>query len=357
MVLGLVWPIACGSPAPSAAPAPEAIPAAAPGAPATAPALTLQVSPAPVQGLCEPSGAARAADGSIWVVDDDQPDRVFAWQPGAPAATPHLLQAPGGLDLKDPEGLSVADDGALWIVGSHSRSRKGKVGDRAAVVRGVPADGAVQVTHQTDGLRPGKDPHELQPLLDGVARVCPGCALSAGDLDVEGAAWDDGRLLLGLRAPLAGRHAVVVATRADDTLRGLPADRVVEAAWTLDLGGRGVRDLARRPGGDWLVLAGDTGDGPAAPALYAWTPGADPVLLGELTTALGGTPEAVVPVGADAAWLLVDEGARLKAALAPGGPHAHGPADDLKLRCGHQAPAAGDHWAHALRVGWSVALP
>jgi hypothetical protein len=127
---------------------------------------------------------------------------------------------------------------------------------------------------------------------------------------------------------------------------GAPLPAVVRDAWSLDLGGRGIRDLSPAPDGALLLLAGGpSGAETPGGALYRWQPGGEPALLGTLPP-LSGPAEALVADGPNAAWLFLDEGRRLAQGLRAGGPHADG---DGALDCG--ANGATD-WAHAVRITW-----
>ena len=178
-----------------------------------------------------------------------------------------------------------------WLTGGHGRSRgSGKVGRRATLARftGHPE---WRLAFRTDALRPGRDPDELAPLLAVLSDRCPDCGALDGAagreegraLDVEAIASHEGRLLVGLRAPLSGEQAVVFAVDPTALQSGASLNDVVVAAWALPLGGRGVRDLASSPSGSLLVLAGgaSAAEMPGT-ALYAWTPGTAPALLGTL---------------------------------------------------------------------------
>ena len=142
----------------------------------------------------------------------------------------------------------------------------------------------------------------------------------------------------------SGEQAVVFAVDPTALQSGASLNDVVVAAWALPLGGRGVRDLASSPSGSLLVLAGgaSAAEMPGT-ALYAWTPGTAPALLGTLPGA-GSPAEALVSDGANAAWVFLDEGRRLGAGL-------------VRTPCGREGAFSCVHrrtdWAHALRVRWA----
>ena len=232
-------------PAPASAPpaAPAGAPTAAPGPAPTAASSTGDSTPggsAPggvLAGLCEASALVPWQGG--WLVgDNEDPRALHAFGPDFAPRGPVALPA----EVDDIEALVLRDGGYL-VVGSHSANKEGKA--RPARERLLYPDGRV-----------------LSAALD----ACPACvaargrAPDAGGFNVEGAAWRDGTLWLGLRAPLApGGAALLLAL--DDAGR---ATRTVE----LDLGGLGVRDLAPGPSG-LLVVAGPVGDGDAAHSLWS----------------------------------------------------------------------------------------
>jgi hypothetical protein len=301
---------------------------AAPASPGAAPPAPADwAGGVPLRGLCEGSGAA-LWQGALLVADDEQKAQLlrFSLEDGAPLGPlAHPAVGGGAARVPDAEALVVDPQGGRWVVPSHSLSGKGKVRD---ALLWVPPAGEAQVFSGL--LRSGTD---LTPVRVGLSSApgCPGCALppgadalgsKVGGLDVEGAArWGD-RLLLGLRGPLLdGGRALVLALPA-----GAPASGVVDA-WALDLGGRGVRDMAQ-DGDALLILAGPTGGGPApSPALYRWTPGAAPAALPvDLPQPADGALEAVVPLP-DALLFVEDAGARLEAQHGDGFDCAALPAD------------------------------
>jgi Protein of unknown function (DUF3616) len=194
-------------------------------------------------------------------------------------------------DEIDLEGLDVAD-GALWLVGSHSavrtRIKKSTDDDEVpALLRTVTqpparrllariplratADGPQPVASfarpdgstvtaaalVTDGLHTAlrDDPH-LGPFLTQPSKD--------NGLDIEGIAVLGEQVLLGLRGPVLRGWAVLLELTphpADEDGRLRIEPPVVHF---LDLGGLGIRDLAR-DGDDLLVLAGPTMllDGPS----------------------------------------------------------------------------------------------
>ncbi|MCB9539918.1 MAG: HlyD family efflux transporter periplasmic adaptor subunit [Myxococcales bacterium] len=149
----------------------------------------------------EPSGAVWLPErGRFLVVSDDtglkgptehQP-MVFLIDP-AGRVDPTPLPIEGVGRLSDLEAVTRDPDGALWLLCSQSRSKKGK--------RSAKRQRLVRATLDGDRLRASGSVALFDALtasLDASAQA----ALGLGDaLDVEGMAWFDGGLLLGLKAP------------------------------------------------------------------------------------------------------------------------------------------------------------
>lgn len=337
-----------------------------------APSLVVDGFDVPLVGLCEPSGAALGRGRVAWVVDDDQDGVVYRWIPGTTATTALPLPAPPDGEVpKDAEGVAVSREGVIYVLGSHSLSKKGKLGRRGLLlsVATTPDDGVRSRT--TEALREKKGTAGLAPLQAGLTAVCPDCVLPAGAAgDREGEAFDlEGLALLedpappglsgppglyvGARAPLLGTDALVFRLDPDRAMEPAPpADGAVpvDAAWRLPLGGRGVRALSPAVGGGLLVVAGpadkDDKAGVGA-ALYHWMPGALPALLGTLAVDPAvGWPEAVVSAGPREAWLLIDEGARLSGKDVTWHRDADG---DFSCGAGSTPEAA---WARARHISW-----
>lgn len=340
--------------APSAAPSAASSVAPPPSRTGAPPTLATVAHRTPLVGICEPSGAARAPDGTIWLADDDQDHTLFRW--AGPPSNP--VPVPMGDPTRKPavediEGLAWAGD-TLWVMGSHSRNRKGKLKRRARLLDTRP--GAAVEVQATHSLWPDKDTPTSPVLAEALHHHCPGCVSQDAlmQLNLEGADPSGDGLLVGARAPLTtDGHALVFQL---DLSRSPPR---APALHRLDLDARGVRALAPAPDGrGFWIIAGPPADAPprdGAFALYAWAPGTAAVPLAVLP-AFAGSPEALVPDGSTGAWLFIDEGDRLKALSESRStaPHRRETSEGLKFRCGVGASDADPtHWARAVRVDWS----
>lgn len=208
------------------------------------------------------------------------------------------LDLPRGIDGEmDIEGLAI-DGGALWVTGSHSLKRP-KVGEveRAELVelttdanrhvlarvplveRGegvfdLDLDGATALTRPR---RYGKGhPGVLRGLLAADPLLGPFMELPCkeGGFDIEGLAVRGEQVLLGLRSPVPGRHAALVALRLEVRDDHLKARRLTKggaryAVHLVDLDGYGIRDLLF-DGDDLLFLVGPVTDTDGIQAVFRW---------------------------------------------------------------------------------------
>lgn len=315
-------------------------------------------------GICETSGATVDSEGAIWMVDDDQDAAVFRWQ--GPGTAPERLALPsddGAPPVHDMEGLAW-QGASLWVLGSHSRTSKGKLKRRARVVQW--SSDARDAAPAVWSLWPDSKTAEPEPVVQAVARLCPSCAPDEAwsRLNFEGLAapHTGATLLVGLREPTDRAGATYVLELATPQLGAnatdAPSAPEVRAVHRVELQERGIRAMSPAPtdGELWLVSGrkGAARSGGSGFVVSAWSPGQPARLLARLPE-LSGAPEAIVPVGPEEALVFLDEGRRLEALPDRNGkaPHRLGGAGG-KFRCGEGAdPDDGALWAHAIRVGWA----
>jgi hypothetical protein len=166
--------------------------------------------------------------------------------------------------FKDLDGEAVAKgDAGFYVVGSHGCSRGADKFRASSYILAWIPDRSVE-----EAARFGPQSVEEAPIatsyrMSEVLRLAPtvkaffGQSLTANGLNIEGLAAIDGTLYAGLRAPVVGTNAYIVAVEAEllfDTTREITARDVNEVP--VDLGGRGIRDLAVLSDGRFLVLAG-----------------------------------------------------------------------------------------------------
>ncbi len=252
------------------------------------------------EGTCDASAAV--AVGERWVVAGDEDDVLRVYDPargGAPVVSLGLSALFGSSAERDLEAVAVLGEEAWWV-GSHGRKKDGEEAPDRAVV--LPTRLTWDGTHV--GIR-AVGPRQTD-LLDRLAAV-PGVAdwlapastlppKTPGGLNIEGAAkTPDGTWWIGFRGPLdsQGRARVVALTAQGGMMH------------TLDLGGRGVRDLVVQ-GPALMVLAGAVSSADEGHAIYRWVPrdgGAQHVV----DVPSGLRAEAIVPT-ATGWWVLSDDG-------------------------------------------------
>jgi hypothetical protein len=223
-------------------------------------------------GPFEASGIVAPPGGKgLLFVDDARPEAVL-WltlaADGSPKAAPVAI--PLGVSVADPEGLT-SDGRFVYVAGSQSRG-KGTKGPGVVRFRFDAERGAAQ------------NVEAIADLASIVEAALPAPRAAKGkkgaELNIEGLAWDAkrGRLLLGLRAPLAGKQAVLVPVRLRDANGPFAAANLaVEEPIRLDLGGAGVRGIEADAEGDfWIVAGGSTGN-PIPSRVVRWDGGGSAV--------------------------------------------------------------------------------
>ena len=239
---------------------------------------TQAAAPAPFtyRGPCDASAAA-ALDADHFVVGNDETDTLHIYRRGQAEAVGRVdlskfLGTRAG-DESDIEGAAAIGARVYWIT-SHGSNSKGK-----------PAPSR-QRFFATE-LRPGTPP-TLEPVGEAYTRLLHDMAHTdalkpyqlaeaarrapeaKGGLNIEGlAATPDGRLLIGLRNPLAHAHRALVIPLDNpaEVVRGQRAK--FGPAIELDLDRRGIRSIDR-VGSGYLIVAGPP-DNHGSFALYRWS--------------------------------------------------------------------------------------
>jgi hypothetical protein len=168
----------------------------------------------------------------------------------ATAAT--STRCPGGVapaGKRDVDGEAVAYAAPYWyVIGSHGCARKKRTFSPPAfmvyrvIARAQSSEAASSAV--AAALR------EIRPVSDYAER-----ALDANGVTIEGLAVSGGRLIVGLRAPVAGAAYIleVDLSGAFGGSRKPASPRLVRTALGADAG---IRDMATLPDGRLLVLAG-----------------------------------------------------------------------------------------------------
>lgn len=260
------------------------------------------------EGLCDAS-AAIALDAQHFIVADDEHNRLTVYKRGVPAAVREVelgkfLRADKESDL---EGAARVGERIYWIA-SHARNSAGKRREDRHRFFATAIKGATVEPVGTPYARLLDDlvasPALARWKLADAAQLA---AEAPGGFNIEGLATaPDGSLLIGLRNPVPqGRALLLPLLNPAELVAGRGPARFGAAA-SLDLGGRGVRDLAHI-GSGYLIVAGPTGDDGSF-ALYRWSGRTGdeavrvPLELGTLR------PEALFTWPAGQATLLSDDG-------------------------------------------------
>ncbi|MCW5551063.1 MAG: DUF3616 domain-containing protein [Verrucomicrobiae bacterium] len=252
------------------------------------------------RGMCDASAVVPLGSGHFVVADDeDNILRVYSRNHGGlPVHTYDLstfLRAEPKSPEVDLEGAAPIGDRVYWI-SSHARNKNGK--DRvsrrrlfATTLSEVNGTFAIQPVGRpylnllTDLL---KDPR-LKPFnLAAAARRAP---KSKNALNIEGlCATAEGHLLIGFRNPVPQDRALIVPLlNPAEAIEGKPA-RLGEPL-LLDLGGLGIRSLARS-GDRYLIIAGSY-DGEGQSLLFEWRGGDDTPRRLPRAELAGLNPEAI----------------------------------------------------------------
>jgi len=261
------------------------------GAPA-APDSPADASPPPgpdaaTPGLVEASGIAVRGGGKVAIIaGDETTDHLWAVSLGDlsrrwPLPLPLNI---GGMD--DIEALAPWGENDLFVICSQSRTKpRAKARperQRLALLMLTPD--AQQILHGRvcDSLRDALVRHvtgRLRDVLDNPSAIESDSPLRGG-LNVEGLAPWKGRLLIGLRSPVARTGAIVVPLRAPDVLFADPGRRTpdLDDPYVLPTAPReGIRDLAA-DGDSILVLLGSPTDEDDPPfRLVRWDPAANTI--------------------------------------------------------------------------------
>lgn len=219
--------------------------------------------------------------------DEDNRLRVYDAETGGPALS--AWDASPGLDLGrgnpecDLEGAARVGSRLYWI-GSHGRNKDGKFRPNRHRFFATEVDLTPEgprwraVGKASSGLVSAMlaDPGLAALALAGASSQAPD---SKGGLSIEGlAAGPAGSLWIGFRGPLSKGRAILVPLQNPDRVLEGHTPRFGPPT-LLDLGGRGLRDMAWT-GSEWILVAGATGGDQKGTRIYRWGGGVQtPVAL------------------------------------------------------------------------------
>lgn len=247
--------------------------------------------PTQYEGVCEASAAA-ILDDSHFAVASDETERLTIYERGkAEPVSTHPLT-----DVTDLEAAARIGDTIFWLT-SHSFNKDGEDKTKRKLLFATSVGDDPSLTDAGTVFR------DLRATIASILGIDE--ATLAASLNIEGlAATPDGKLLVGLRAPLTedGRARVV---RIDNpfALVGLPAPAAgvapdsISPVSALKLGGRGIRSIELVGTGEhrFLIVAGPVQDHAAESQLYWWDgdKSHDPV-PGPAAPLAGIAPEALI---------------------------------------------------------------
>ena len=239
------------------------------------------------------SGASAAIflDAGRVVVASDEDNRLRVYDPSASQPAITAWDASPWLHLSgrnpecDLEGAARVGNRIYWV-GSHGRNKDGK--HRSNRHRFFATE--VTETPQGPRLRSVGTPCStlVSAMLTNTALASLHLDTAAtlppdfkGGLSIEAlAARPDGSLWIGFRGPLAKGKALLVPLLNPDAVLEGQAPRFGTPT-RLDLGGRGLRDMAWT-GSDWILVAGATGGDQKGTRLYRWNGGGSPPIALDL---------------------------------------------------------------------------
>jgi len=224
------------------------------------------------------AGISAGPEHFVAANDEDNKLRLFSADgPGEPMV---LLDLDGRLGFKpkkdgtyrecDLESAARLGDWIYWI-GSHGTNKEGEAKEErqlflATALSGTGAATRLELAGQpAKGLLAG-----LLPVLEalgvgGAEKKAP----EQGGLNVESLCSMGDTLLLGLRGPVQPAGAILVPLTNPRAVIADGAAAQFDTPFTLDLGGRGLRDMVAWSG-QYLIVGGDSKDRGLPSALYLW---------------------------------------------------------------------------------------
>ncbi|WP_437281599.1 DUF3616 domain-containing protein [Sorangium sp. So ce375] len=293
-------------------------------------------TPGTYRGKCDGS-AAVSIDGTHFLNFNDENQQIQVYTQGANATPLQQLDVSGGIGLSSSDEADI--EGAarvgnrVYVITSHARDKKGNLERPRYKFFAIDLAGSVPSLSMTVA---GVYSNLLADMLDASNWASPNASvisllnsrsqLSTGTVaslapkrqgtNIEGLAalpvgGRAGRLVIGFRNPQSSAQAILVTLLNPDAVIGGAKAQLGEA-YLLDLGGKGVRDLAWSAAHNaLLVLSGphDETNGPFALWKWSGAPASAPVKVQDLTAPANAGPESIIPYsGTNDVQVLFDMG-------------------------------------------------
>ncbi|HEY0551161.1 MAG TPA: DUF3616 domain-containing protein [Verrucomicrobiae bacterium] len=253
-------------------------------------------------GCCDAS-AGVAVSSNLFLIanDEDNSLRVYRSDRSGPPVqsfqTGPFLHVDPRKPESDLEGAARVGDRIYWIT-SHGRNRDGE--ERESRYRFFATTFSVTEQGKVELRAVGRPYTRLLDDMIKDARLAPfrlgAAAMHApkdtNGLNIEGVcATPEGEILIGFRNPIPqGRALIVPLKNPAELLEGKTAR--FGAPLLLDLGGRGVRDMAAAGGRYWII--GGSFDGSGKFHLYSWDGGTNAAQKIPEAKFKGANPEALL---------------------------------------------------------------
>lgn len=234
-------------------------------------------------GVYEPSAVQQLPDGRVLVVEDEAERAMNVLNVATDgsltenAVASLQLTRSFGRKLNDLEGLTTDDKGLIYAITSHSSDSNGaRDPTREQLLRfrvnGNIAGDIAEVTTLRNELAASAS-------LEAAFKAHTNTSVNFDELDIEGLAYDNSShsLMLGLRAPMAGKLSVIVPIENTDAMFDSKATPIFGEPIFLDLNGGGIRSLFFDPVLGVFVIANEIYDQAGKKQAQIWTWSGNPV--------------------------------------------------------------------------------
>ncbi len=219
--------------------------------------------------ISEASGVCRLGNQVI-IAGDETPDAF--WVVDDKTQTPELIEVING-EWDDLEDLSAVDDQRFFAMTSHSLTKKGKKKTEREQLMLISKKKNTFEVNESWSLRKVIISALENSALDIDLVATEKSPPAEGGLNVEGLAYHNGQIFLGLRSPLTEKGEALLLTieNGEALLQG--ASPVFGQVLPLPLGKKGIRGLTSN-GTSLMLIAGSSDDTEKAFSLHQWLPGA-----------------------------------------------------------------------------------